>query len=40
MCSDQRVQVKSCCDTSNFDSYPAEEGGEPPDDLTGWDKDF
>jgi len=33
-------QVKSCLDSSNFDSYPADESGTPPDDLSGWDKDF
>jgi cGMP-dependent protein kinase len=32
--------VKARTDTSNFDSYPADEGGEPPEDLTGWDRDF
>lgn len=34
------AQVKARTDTSNFDSYPADEGGEPPEDNTGWDKDF
>lgn len=33
-------QVKSILDASNFDSYPADESGTPPDDLSGWDKDF
>ncbi|PVD38919.1 hypothetical protein C0Q70_01544 [Pomacea canaliculata] len=32
--------VKSSADTSNFDDYPDEEENPPPDDLTGWDKDF
>jgi len=32
--------VSGYTDTSNFDSYPAEESGEPPDDLTGWDAEF
>ena len=34
------AQVTGPVDTSNFDSYPVEETGEPLDDLTGWDKDF
>jgi len=33
-------QVKSIVDSSNFDSYPPDESGPPPDDVTGWDKDF
>ncbi|XP_076459657.1 cGMP-dependent protein kinase 1-like isoform X2 [Babylonia areolata] len=32
--------VKCALDTSNFDDYPDEEETPPPDDLTGWDKDF
>ncbi len=32
-------QVQNAGDTSNFDDYPDDED-EPPDDLTGWDKDF
>ena len=32
-------QVKGPTDTSNFDDYPGDES-EPPDDLTGWDKEF
>ncbi|BFZ17666.1 hypothetical protein BsWGS_20704 [Bradybaena similaris] len=32
--------VKSPIDTSNFDDYPEDEEEPPPDDLTGWDKDF
>ena len=32
-------QVKNATDTSNFDDYPDDEE-EPPDDLTGWDKEF
>ncbi|XP_070186125.1 cGMP-dependent protein kinase 1-like [Littorina saxatilis] len=32
--------VKSALDTANFDDYPEEEESPPPDDLTGWDKDF
>ncbi|KAK2149404.1 hypothetical protein LSH36_454g06009 [Paralvinella palmiformis] len=32
-------QVKSNVDTSNFDEYP-DDDDIPPDDVTGWDKDF
>ncbi|KAL8573654.1 cGMP-dependent protein kinase 1 [Nucella lapillus] len=32
--------VQSAWDTSNFDDYPEEDESPPPDDLTGWDKDF
>ncbi|XP_050394636.1 cGMP-dependent protein kinase 1 isoform X2 [Patella vulgata] len=32
--------IKSPIDTSNFDDYPEDEDGPPPDDLSGWDKDF
>lgn len=32
-------KVKSPTDVSNFDDYPPETD-VPPDDLTGWDKDF
>ena len=32
-------QIKSTSDTSNFDSYPREED-VPPDEFSGWDKDF
>ncbi|XP_076454893.1 cGMP-dependent protein kinase 1-like isoform X2 [Babylonia areolata] len=32
--------VQSPVDTSNFDDYPEEDEAAPPDDLTGWDKDF
>lgn len=32
--------VKSATDTSNFDDYPDEEDDPPPDDVTGWDRDF
>jgi cGMP-dependent protein kinase len=34
------LQVKSATDTSNFDEYPDEEDDPPPDDVTGWDRDF
>ena len=32
-------QVQNATDTTNFDDYP-DDDEEPPDDLTGWDKDF
>lgn len=32
-------KIKSTSDTSNFDSYPKEEE-IPPDEFSGWDKDF
>ncbi|XP_055386691.1 cGMP-dependent protein kinase, isozyme 2 forms cD4/T1/T3A/T3B isoform X2 [Condylostylus longicornis] len=32
--------VKSVIDTSNFDDYPPDPDGLPPDDNSGWDKDF
>ncbi|XP_036347799.1 cGMP-dependent protein kinase, isozyme 2 forms cD5/T2-like, partial [Rhagoletis pomonella] len=32
--------VKSVVDTTNFDAYPPDPERPPPDDLTGWDKDF
>lgn len=32
--------VKSVIDTSNFDEYPNDNEPLPPDDLSGWDKDF
>lgn len=32
--------VKSPTDTTNFDDYPPDPDGPPPDDATGWDKDF
>lgn len=32
--------VKNVIDTTNFDDYPADGDGPPPDDLTGWDQDF
>ncbi|XP_011180229.2 cGMP-dependent protein kinase, isozyme 2 forms cD5/T2 isoform X2 [Zeugodacus cucurbitae] len=35
-----RPTVKSVVDTTNFDAYPPDPEGPPPDDLTGWDKDF
>ncbi|XP_058977254.1 cGMP-dependent protein kinase, isozyme 2 forms cD4/T1/T3A/T3B isoform X1 [Musca domestica] len=32
--------VKGVTDTTNFDNYPPDPEGPPPDDVTGWDKDF
>lgn len=32
--------VKCASDTTNFDDYPPDPDGPPPDDTTGWDKDF
>ncbi|CAG0888429.1 unnamed protein product [Darwinula stevensoni] len=33
-------QVRSVTDTTNFDPYPPDTDGPPPDDLSGWDIDF
>ena len=33
-------QIKGTTDTTNFDDYPDDEEAPPPDDLTGWDRDF
>ncbi|XP_039298371.1 cGMP-dependent protein kinase, isozyme 2 forms cD4/T1/T3A/T3B isoform X5 [Nilaparvata lugens] len=33
-------KVRSVIDTSNFDPYPPDSEGPPPDDLTGWDSEF
>nr|CAD7403943.1 unnamed protein product [Timema poppensis] len=33
-------QVRSVVDTGNFDDYPPDGEGPPPDDLTGWDSEF
>ncbi|KAH8233869.1 hypothetical protein KR032_000816 [Drosophila birchii] len=35
-----KPSVKSVVDTANFDDYPPDPEGPPPDDVTGWDKDF
>ncbi|EDV99155.1 cGMP-dependent protein kinase, isozyme 2 forms cD5/T2 isoform X2 [Drosophila grimshawi] len=35
-----KPSVKSVVDTTNFDDYPADPEGPPPDDVSGWDKDF
>jgi len=32
--------VRGPHDCSNFDEYPPDRSGTPPDDLTGWDWDF
>ncbi|KAL3877721.1 hypothetical protein ACJMK2_035386, partial [Sinanodonta woodiana] len=32
--------IKSPTDTANFDDYPDDQEEPPPDDLTGWDRDF
>lgn len=32
--------IKSATDTSNFDDYPTDVDNPPPDDVSGWDKDF
>lgn len=33
-------RVKHVTDASNFDDYPPDNDGLPPDDITGWDTDF
>ncbi|XP_077505308.1 cGMP-dependent protein kinase for isoform X1 [Amblyomma americanum] len=33
-------QVRHVTDTSNFDRYPPDTDGPPPDDMTGWDANF
>ncbi|CAH0382164.1 unnamed protein product [Bemisia tabaci] len=32
--------VRHVTDTSNFDDYPPDPDGPPPDDLSGWDSEF
>jgi len=32
--------IQSHLDTSNFDEYPMDTDGTPPDDVTGWDEHF
>ncbi|XP_076067395.1 cGMP-dependent protein kinase for isoform X2 [Oratosquilla oratoria] len=32
--------IRSVVDCSNFDEYPPDTEGPPPDDITGWDLDF
>lgn len=33
-------QIRDITDTSNFDEYPPDSDGLPPDDTSGWDYDF
>lgn len=33
-------QIRSAMDSSNFDEYPPDMDGLPPDDVSGWDGDF
>lgn len=33
-------KVMNAADASNFDEYPPATEPEPPDDMSGWDKDF
>uniref|UniRef100_A0AAR5PBY1 cGMP-dependent protein kinase n=1 Tax=Dendroctonus ponderosae TaxID=77166 RepID=A0AAR5PBY1_DENPD len=33
-------KIRSVTDSSNFDPYPPDEGGLPPDDMSGWDSNF
>lgn len=33
-------KIQSHLDTSNFDEYPMDQDGPPPDDVTGWDEHF
>ncbi|KAL7301057.1 hypothetical protein TKK_0006329 [Trichogramma kaykai] len=35
-----KPKVLSPADTSNFDAYPPDPDVAPPDDLSGWDRDF
>ena len=32
--------IQSHLDTSNFDEYPMDAEGPPPDDVSGWDEHF
>ena len=32
--------IQSSLDTSNFDEYPMDSDGPPPDDVSGWDDLF
>jgi cGMP-dependent protein kinase len=32
--------IQSHLDTSNFDEYPIDGDGPPPDDVSGWDEHF
>merc|ERR1712165_74131 len=33
-------KIQSHLDTSNFDEYPMDQDGAPPDDVSGWDEHF
>lgn len=33
-------EVKHVVDTSNFDKYPEDSDGLPPEDISGWDNAF
>lgn len=33
-------KVRNVTDTGNFDDYPPDADGPPPDDMSGWDTDF
>uniref|UniRef100_A0A1B6EZI2 cGMP-dependent protein kinase n=2 Tax=Cuerna arida TaxID=1464854 RepID=A0A1B6EZI2_9HEMI len=33
-------KVRNVTDTGNFDEYPPDADGPPPDDISGWDTDF
>lgn len=33
-------KIRNVIDSSNFDPYPPDEGGLPPDDTSGWDSNF
>ncbi|ESO00602.1 hypothetical protein HELRODRAFT_82751 [Helobdella robusta] len=35
----QPIVINNCCDTSNFDEYPPDDG-DPEDDESGWDREF
>ena len=35
-----KPKIKSPSDTSNFDEFPPEDSKPPPDETSGWDKDF
>lgn len=33
-------KIQGHLDTSNFDDYPMDADGPPPDDVSGWDEAF
>ena len=35
-----KPNIQSHLDTSNFDEYPMDQDGAPPDDVSGWDEHF